>query len=307
MANKVELTVGPESENERLDQFVASRYSNVTRSALKANETIIEVDGKVRKLSYKVRTGERVCFDAPDHPQTEVEPQEVDFELLYHDEDIAVVNKPAGLTVHPAHGHWDQTLVNGLMYRLNRSLTQAGGHDRPGIVHRLDKDTAGVMVVAISDEAHRTLSEDFKFRRIEKIYYAIVKGTPPVSGRIDEPIGRSAADRKKMSVRGDGKPSTTEYETIEELNGYTLMKIRLLTGRTHQIRVHFAYIGHPVAGDTVYARGAKRFGLKGIALVAKRIVFEHPITRARMEFEIELPEDVRELLEQLRKKSNAGG
>lgn len=299
-----EFNVGNEDENRRLDVFISGRNDEITRSALKSREADITVNGIPRKLSYKVKSGETVrIFLLP--PETiNLVPQDVQFEILYSDEHIAVINKPAGIPVHPSRGHPDQTLVNGLLYRFGDQLSSENGSERPGIVHRLDMDTSGVMIIALSDRAHRKLSDDFKYHHIDKIYNAVVKGHPEPSGRIDLPIGRHPGDRKKMAVITDpgqsSKNAVTEWKVTEFLKDYALVKIFLHTGRTHQIRVHFSHIGHPVVGDPIYAKDSKRFQSYGLALVARRIEFGHPVSGKRMAFEVQLPDRMTRLIEHLR-------
>ncbi len=288
---------------ERLDVVIASACPEVSRSALKARGVESFVNGKPEKLSYRVRAGDAVEFELPPPDLTSLEPQDVPFDILYSDDCIAVVNKPAGLPVHPASGHPDRTLVNGLLFRLGGKLSTAGGDFRPGIVHRLDMDTSGLMIVALTDEAHRKLAADFKARKVHKVYHAVVKGSIPGSGTIDLPVGRSLRDRKKMAViePPDGKPAVTDYRLLEALGDYSYVEAVIHTGRTHQIRVHFSHVGHPVVGDPIYSRGFKAYSSTGLALCAKKLRFEHPATGKTMEFEIELPERMEQLLEKLRR------
>ncbi len=313
MPVKIDFTFEQGNNSRRLDSAFADYCSKngieLTRSSIKARNLVIFVNEKPEKPSYVVKIGDRIHLELPEIEPAGLIPQDLDFEIVYSDNDIAVINKPYGLTVHPSKGHPDKTLVNGLLYRLKciegtgfgkPRLSSIGGEERPGIVHRLDKDTAGLMVVALNDKAHHGLADDFKARRIKKTYHAIVKGRVDQSGRIEAPIGRSKHDRKKMAVTTGGKPAVTEYRVIEYLNGHSYIEINLLTGRTHQIRVHFSHIGHTVAGDPVYSRNAKSYGLTGIALCAKKLEFIHPVLEKPMLFEINLPEEFKELLEKLR-------
>lgn len=304
MQNRLSFIISENISGERLDlvisKFAREQGLELTRSSLKSQNIPLKVNGKQEKLSYAVRTGDKIEVDIPEVKSLEAIPQPVEFDLIYLDDDIAVVNKPYGLTVHPAKGHEDNTLVNGLLYKLKGKLSSVGGVERPGIVHRLDKDTAGLLIIALTDKAHHKLVSDFQMKRIEKIYHAIVQGKLPEKGRIDLPIGRSLNDRKKMGVREDGKPAVTEYRLIEALPGHSYVEINLLTGRTHQIRVHFTHLGHPIAGDPIYSRNFKRYKISGIALCAKRLKFKHPVTDKPLEFEILLPQEFQNLLNRLK-------
>jgi 23S rRNA pseudouridine1911/1915/1917 synthase len=304
MRKKYSFIASNETINQRLDTVAVLHCRDqgieLTRSGIKARDIGLFVNGKLEKLSYPVKENDKIEFEIPESAPSELKAEFVDFEMVYCDEDIAIVNKPFGLTVHPSKGHESQTLVNGLLYKLKGKLSSIGGIERPGIVHRLDKDTAGLLIIALNDKAHHKLAEDFKARRIKKIYHAIVKGYLEESGKIDAPIGRSPHDRKKMAIITDGKPAITEYKTLEYLNHHTYVEINLLTGRTHQIRVHFSSLGHSVAGDPIYSRNFKQYGLTGIALCAKRLEFLHPISERALQFEIELPKEMLILLEKLR-------
>jgi 23S rRNA pseudouridine1911/1915/1917 synthase len=303
---EVRFNVTPELDGERLDAAAAAApeaiAASVSRSALKGRDIEVFLNGKPEKLSCKVKTGDEIRFDVPETRSLEASAEDMPVEIIYRDDDIAVVNKPAGIAVHPSKGHEDGTLVNRLLFALDGKLSGIGGVERPGIVHRLDLDTWGLLVVALSDRAHTVLSKAFMNREVEKIYHAVVKGRTEPKGIIDFPIGRSHKDRKKMDAREDGKPALTEYEAVEYLKDHTWVKIHLHTGRTHQIRVHFTCIGHPVAGDQLYSRHPNSYGMTGIALCAKRLCFNHPVTGQRMEFEIELPKEMQDLIARLRIK-----
>jgi len=305
MERKIAFTAGDSLAGERLDIIVIGKVKaeglELTRSGLKTQQLQIYVNGKPEKAGYKTRPGDNIEITIPEKAPIGLPAQDIPFDIVYLDDDIAVINKPYGLAVHPSKGHEDMTLVNGLLFRLGGKLSSVGGNERPGIVHRLDKDTAGLMTVALNDRAHHRLSDDFRTRKVRKTYYALVKGRTDPSGKIDLPIGRSINDRKKMSVRTDGKPAVTEYRTIEYFKEHSLLEINLMTGRTHQIRVHFSHIGHPVAGDPLYSRNPRNYRLKGIALCAKKLEFRHPVTGRDLSFEIELPDDFLGLLESLRK------
>ncbi len=291
----------------RLDRIVADYLQKegypITRSGLKSQEIPILVNGKPQKLSYTVTPGETITIDIPEPEPSELIPEPVNFQILYQDDHITVINKPAGIVVHPAKGHTRGTLVHGLLYALQDNLSSVGGEERPGIVHRLDKDTSGLMIVALTDEAHHKLTEDFKHHRIRKIYHTIVKGHPPAQGTIDAPIGRSPHDRKKMAIVPNGKPARSAYRVLEYLREHAYVEVEIFTGRTHQIRVHMASLGHPVAGDPLYSRNSQKYPLTGIALCAKYLAFSHPVTGESLEFTVPLPADIEALLQSLKKTS----
>jgi 23S rRNA pseudouridine1911/1915/1917 synthase len=301
--SRIETTVEAIYTGKRLDGVLPDiakvKGIELSRSALKSRNLQALINGKPEKWSYKVSEGDRLEVDIPDPKELDMTAQDLPFDILYLDSDIAVVNKPFGMAVHPSKGHEDGTLVNGLLHKIGSSLSSIGGVERPGIVHRLDKDTAGLLVIALNDTAHHRLSEAFQDHKVKKIYHAVVKGRTDPVGRMDDPIGRSSKDRKKMTVRADGKPSITEYKVLSYLKDHSYVEINLLTGRTHQIRVHFTCIGHPVAGDPLYSRKANSYGLTGIALCAKKLAFDHPVSGKRMEFEIPLPEELEKLIKRL--------
>ena len=291
----------PENLNgERADTIIVSLYPELSRSSLKHRLLFLNVNNKLKKPSAKLRAGEHVRFQLKETQSLSLEPEDIPFEILYRDNDIAVINKPAGLAVHPSHGHSSGTLVNGLLYKLGDSLSGIGGVERPGIVHRLDMDTAGLMLIALNDKSHRVLSEAFKERKIHKIYHAIVKGTPPAESEINAPIGRSERDRKKMAVREDGKNARTVFRVLEYFDRVSYIEVQLFTGRTHQIRVHLSHIGYPILGDPIYSRGKQG----GLMLCAKEIGFSHPTNGREMYFIAELPQHFQQALEALRIKNS---
>ncbi|MBC7074816.1 MAG: RluA family pseudouridine synthase [Syntrophomonadaceae bacterium] len=286
------LLVGEEMEGERLDAFITVNIERLSRSMVKnlIGENKVLVNGEARRASYRVKEGEEVIVEVPEVKEVNIRPEKIPLEIIYQDEDLAVVNKPKGMVVHPAHGNWSGTLVNALLYHI-KDLSGINGELRPGIVHRLDKDTSGVMVVAKNDAAHRRLAEQIKDHTINREYIALVHGIIKEGlGTIEAPVGRSKADRKKMAVTAGGKPAVSEYRVIERFDNYTLVKVRLFTGRTHQIRVHFSYIGHPVAGDPLYGPARKHLGLHSQALHAYLLGFQHPSTGEYMEFTSPLPD-----------------
>lgn len=304
MASIEVIWVDEENEGERLDVFIADSFPHLSRSGVQnlIQGGKVTVDDKVRKASYKVKEGEKITVEIPEPRKIELKPQNIPLEIIYQDSDLAVINKPKNMVVHPAHGNWENTLVNALLYHI-KDLSGINGELRPGIVHRLDKDTSGVMVIAKNDQSHRILAEQIKEHTINREYTALVHGVIKENlGTIEAPIGRSKTDRKKMAVVPDGKPAISHYRVLERFNNYTLVKVKLLTGRTHQIRVHFSYIKHPVVGDPLYGPAKKHLGLDSQALHASLLGFNHPSTGEYMEFTSELPEYFKKVLEDLRKK-----
>ena len=268
-----------------------------------ANEQIKEgkilVNGQVKKAKYTVKEGDVISYEVPQVEEVTYEAEDIPLEIVYQDADVAVVNKPQGMVVHPSAGHTSGTLVNALMYHI-KDLSGINGELRPGIVHRIDKDTSGLLMVAKNDVAHVALADELKAKKSLRKYWAIVHGNLPNDrGVIEAPIGRSDKDRKKQAVTAKGKPALTRFHVLERFGDYSLVELQLETGRTHQIRVHMAYIGHPVAGDEVYG---PRKTLKGHGqfLHAKTLGFTHPRTGEVMEFSVEVPEIFQETLEQLR-------
>jgi 23S rRNA pseudouridine1911/1915/1917 synthase len=300
-----EFIVEPEQEGIRIDQFLAQKNADISRSRIQKliEKGNITVHGKQVKPNYKVRQGDLVRLEIPEPVMLDVRPENIDIEILYEDGDIAVVNKPQGMVVHPAAGNYSGTLVNALMARCS-SLSTINGVIRPGIVHRIDKDTSGVLIIAKNDASHHSLAEQIKVHSVKRIYYAIVEGViKQDSGTVDAPLGRHPVERKKMAVVAkNGRRAVTHYRVIERFKRNTLIEARLETGRTHQIRVHMAYIGHPLVGDPVYGYKKQRFNLKGQALHAKTLGVIHPSTGEYMEFTTPLPEYFQKLVENLRRE-----
>jgi 23S rRNA pseudouridine1911/1915/1917 synthase len=300
-----EFIVEPEQEGIRIDQFLAQKNTDISRSRIQKliEQGNITVHGKQVKPNYKVRQGDLVRLEIPEPVMLDVRPENIDIEILYEDGDIAVVNKPQGMVVHPAAGNYSGTLVNALMARCS-SLSTINGVIRPGIVHRIDKDTSGVLIIAKNDASHHSLAEQIKVHSVKRIYYAIVEGViKQDSGTVDAPLGRHPVERKKMAVVAkNGRRAVTHYRVIERFKRNTLIEARLETGRTHQIRVHMAYIGHPLVGDPVYGYKKQRFNLKGQALHAKTLGVIHPSTGEYMEFTTPLPEYFQKLVENLRRE-----
>ena len=294
-----------EEENIRLDSYIARKYKDLSRTMIQKlieNGEIL-VNGQKKKISYKVNINDEISINIPEPEKTDLKPQDIPLDIVYEDNDIIVVNKPKGMVVHPANGNPDGTLVNAIMAISKNSLSGIGGKIRPGIVHRLDKDTSGIIIVAKNDKAHINLSKQIKDREVKKIYIALVKGSVNENeATIDMPIGRSTKDRKKMTVRKDGKQAITHFKVLKRYLNYTLLEVKIDTGRTHQIRVHMAEIGHPVVGDIVYSKGKNEFGVVGQMLHAKSLDFTHPTTGKKMHLEAELPQYFKEVIEKLDKE-----
>ena len=291
-----------DEDNVRLDAYIAKKCSDISRTTVQrlVNEGNVLVNGDIKKISYKVQVGDEIEINVPEAQEIDLKPENIPIEVMYEDNDIIVVNKPKGLVVHPANGNPDGTLVNAIMALCKDSLSGIGGEIRPGIVHRLDKDTSGLLIVAKNDKAHMNMSKQIKDREVKKIYIALVKGNiGEDEATINMPIGRSTKDRKKMAVRKDGKEAVTHFKVLKRYHNYTLLEVKIDTGRTHQIRVHMAEIGHPVVGDMVYSNGKNEFGVEGQMLHAKSLDFKHPITGKQMHLEAELPEYFKEVLNKL--------
>jgi 23S rRNA pseudouridine1911/1915/1917 synthase len=303
-------TLRPEHDGLRLDRALAAIFPEHSRSFLAGliQSGNVRVDTEpARKASHRVAAGQLVEIAIPDPAPSSAEPQPLPLSILYEDDDIAVVDKPAGLVVHPAAGNPDGTLVNALLFHV-RGLSGIGGELRPGIVHRLDKDTSGLLVVAKNDAAHRALTAAWNTDAVRKEYVAVVYGTPdPDHGTIDEPVGRDPRERRRMAVVRGGRRAITEYTVIERLRASSVLRCRLRTGRTHQIRVHLKHLGHPIIGDPVYS-GPQWRGIpdkkiqKAVAAFSRQALhaallrFPHPVTGASMEFESRLPEDMSALI-----------
>lgn len=297
-----EITLTAENGiSDRLDKYI-SENTELSRSyaAKLASDGLISVNGVSADKKYKLKGGERIVIEVPEPESLEAVPQNIPLDIVYEDDYIIVVNKPQGMVVHPAPGNPDGTLVNGLLYHC--SLSGINGVIRPGIVHRIDKDTSGLLVVAKTNAAHESLAEQLKERKALRRYYCIVNGNiRDDEGVIDKPIGRHPIDRKRMAVVAGGREAVTHYKVLERFKGYSLVECRLETGRTHQIRVHMAYIGHSIVGDPVYGIKKERFKTDGQLLHAKTIGFVHPVTGELMEFDSELPEYFTKILNKLRK------
>ena len=300
------LVVDEINKGKRLDSYISDNMDKISRSfAQKLIENQqVTINGKNEKASYKVCVGDKVQVDVPEAQDTKLKAQDIPVEVVYEDKDIIVVNKPKGMVVHPANGNPDGTLVNAILAMCKDSLSGIGGEIRPGIVHRIDKDTSGLLIRAKNDEAHVKMSKQIQDRLVTKKYIALVKGVvKDDEATIDMPIARSKVDRKKMAVDKDGKQAVTHFKVIKRYKGYTLLEIKIDTGRTHQIRVHMAKIGYPVVGDMVYSNGRNEFGVEGQMLHAKSLEFSHPITGKKMHLEAPLPEYFTKVLEELDSRS----
>lgn len=298
--NELEFTIEAEFDGERLDKYI-SEHSDLSRSYVVSliNENCCLVNEITVKKNYRLKTGDNLKMKIPEIKEPEIIPENIPLDIVYEDDDLLVVNKPKGMVVHPAARHYNGTLVNALIYHCCGTLSGINGMARPGIVHRIDKDTSGLLVVAKSDAAHIGLAHQIKEHSFTRRYEAIVNGGISESASVNAPIGRSLVDRKKMTVRMDGRRAVTHYEVIENYGRYTYLRLTLETGRTHQIRVHMAYIGHPVAGDPVYGNGKPEW-LCGQCLHAREIGFVHPITQKYMFFTSELPEYFQKMLRNIR-------
>ena len=298
--------INSENENMRLDKALSILDNALSRSIIQKqleNGDVL-VNGKREKASYKTKLNDEILMKEIEPKEIELKAQDIPIDIVYEDSDIIVVNKPKGMVVHPANGNPDGTLVNAIMNICKDSLSGIGGEIRPGIVHRIDKDTSGLLIVAKNDKAHINLSEQIKNREITKKYVALVRGVIKENfATIDMPIGRSDKDRKKMAVRKDGKKAVTHFDVIERFDRFTYLDIKIDTGRTHQIRVHMAEIGYPIVGDMVYSNGKNPFGVEGQMLHAKSLDFKHPTTGKQMHLEAPLPEYFEEVLEKLRGKN----
>ena len=299
------LTATTESAGARLDAFLAARLPDLTRSAAARliEGGLVTVDGKPAGKSARLTGGETVSVTLPQAEEPEARPQDIPLEVVYEDADVIVVNKPVGMVVHPAPGHPDGTLVNALLHHCAGSLSGIGGQLRPGIVHRIDRDTSGLIIAAKNDAAHAALSAQLSDHTLSRTYECLVSGNMKQdSGTVDAPIGRSSADRKKMAVVPGGRRAVTHWEVVARYPGVTHLRCRLETGRTHQIRVHLAYTGHPILGDTVYGAKKPVPGLTGQCLHATGLRFLHPRTGEPVELHCPLPEEFTRMLEKLEKK-----
>ena len=298
-----EIFVEEDGTDDRIDKFLAEQCEELSRSflqkLLKSGE--VSVNGQAVKASFRLSEGDLIVFEVPEAAKPEILPEPFPLDILYEDEDVILVNKPKGMVVHPAAGHYSGTLVNALMYHCRDSLSGINGVLRPGIVHRIDMDTTGVIIACKNDVSHRSIAEQLKEHSITRRYQAIVHGRLKTDeGIVDAPIGRNPQDRKKMSINErNGKPAVTHYHVLNRFRDYTHIECRLETGRTHQIRVHMASIGHPLLGDAVYGPARCPYRLEGQTLHAGVLGFVHPRSGKYMEFSAPLPEYFEKLLRTL--------
>ena len=302
MSEKLELQV--EESGQRLDKYLGERLKTYTRSFLQKQieEGNILVNDLIQPTRYKVKQGDCISVNIPEPKDVDIVAENIPIEILYEDDDIIIVNKTQDMVVHPAPGNYTGTLVNALLYHCKDGLSGINGEIRPGIVHRIDKDTSGILMIAKNDKTHLALSELLKEHHITRKYHAVVYGTfKEKEGIIEKPIGRSPKDRKKMAIVNNGRYAKTHYKVLEEFGKFSYVELTLFTGRTHQIRVHLASIGHPILGDLIYGPQKSIWGLTKQTLHAKVLGFEHPTTLQYVEFNSELPEYFRTILDKLRK------
>ena len=298
-----EYIVSQEEKGKRLDTYISSVDTDITRTSAQRliEDGNILVNGKNAKVSYKIQENDKISVEIPEPKQIELKAQNIPIEIIYEDSDIIVVNKPKGMVVHPANGNPDGTLVNAIMAICKDSLSGIGGEIRPGIVHRIDKDTSGLLIVAKNDNAHVKMSEQIKNHEVKKTYIALVRGVfKENEATIDMPIGRSTSDRKKMAYNKNGKNAITHIKVLKRFDKYTLLKVNIETGRTHQIRVHLSHIGYPIVGDYTYSNGKNEFDVIGQCLHAQKLEFKHPITQKDMCLEAELPQYFKDILDKLK-------
>ena len=308
MSEKLRLTFSEESDGDRLDTALGEALDNISRARAQKliKDGAVTLNGKVEKASKTVKEGDVAEVLMPDLTPPKLVAQDLPLDIVWQDNNLAVINKQQGLTVHPANGVYTDTLVNALLYHI-KDLSGINGDIRPGIVHRLDKDTSGLMLVAKNDLAHRSLAAQIADKTCHRIYYALLEGVIKEDGGVvEQPIGRSKTDRKKMAVVPDGKYAKTEYTVLKRYSEFTLAKFRLATGRTHQIRVHAKFLGHPVVGDKTYGYKNQKFNLAGQLLHSQEISFLHPVSGERLTFTCPLPPYFRQVLDTLDKKERGG-
>ncbi len=294
-----------EKNNKRIDAYLSEKLEDTSRVSVQRLVTNgkVLVNGKTVKSSYKVQVGDKIEVEEEIPVEISLKAQNIPLDIIYEDNDIIVVNKEKGMVVHPANGNPDGTLVNAIMAICKDSLSGIGGEIRPGIVHRLDKDTSGIIIVAKNDKAHIHLSEQIKDHKVKKTYIALVRGVVNENeASINMPIGRSDKDRKKMAVTKKGKQAITHFTVLQRYDKYTLLQINIETGRTHQIRVHLSQIGYPIIGDEVYSNGKNEWNIKGQCLHAKSLEFTHPISEKNMYLEAKMPEYFENILKDLESK-----
>ena len=301
------FVIAEDMEEERIDKCLSILIDSLSRSFIQKliRENKVFVNGKSIKVNYRVKAEDEIVFELPDSVEPDIKPEDSPLSILYEDQDVIIVNKPKGMVVHPAAGHYSGTLVNALLYHCKGSLSGINGVMRPGIVHRIDRDTTGSILACKNDTAHEKIAKQLADHTINRVYHAIVMGElKDQEGTIDKPIGRHPTERKKMAVNEkNGKHAVTHYRILERFRGYTYVECRLETGRTHQIRVHMASIGHPLLGDELYCHGKNKnaYKLQGQTLHAKILGFIHPRTQEYVETDAPLPEYFEELLRKMQK------
>lgn len=301
--NEIVFDASPEMEDERIDKCISNYLESLSRSYIQKiiKEGNVFVNDKIVKANYKVKADDKIQFMIPDCEEPDIPAQNIPLDILYEDKDVLIVNKPKDMVVHPAPGHYEGTLVNAIMYHCKDDLSGINGVLRPGIVHRIDKDTTGSLIICKNDDAHNAIAEQLKDHSITRKYRAIVHGRVAQDiGVIDAPIGRHSTDRKKMAINEkNGKRAVTHYQVLKRFDKYTYIECQLETGRTHQIRVHMASIGHPLLGDEVYCSAKSPFKLNGQTLHAMTIGFIHPTTKQYVEYEAPIPDYFNDLLRKL--------
>ncbi|HZK57127.1 MAG TPA: RluA family pseudouridine synthase [Clostridia bacterium] len=300
--NRKSLMVTEEESDNRLDAYLVKQYKKLSRSYIQKliKENHIKVNSRFEKPSYIVKLGDKIEIDLPKTEELSIKPESIQINIVYEDDDIIIVNKQQGVVVHPTSDTFSGTLVNGLLYYYGSNLSDINGIMRPGIVHRIDRDTSGLLVAAKNNNSHRILAEQFKQRMVSRKYHAIVSGViKETNATIDAPIGRDPVNRLKRTVIGGGKQAVTYFRVLNRFKNYTYIEAALKTGRTHQIRVHFSYIGKPILGDPVYGYKNSKFRLKGQVLHAKTLGFIHPTKKEYMEFTSDLPRYFNKLLKVL--------
>ena len=297
--------VGEDEEGDRLDVYLSEQLGDMSRSYIQKiiKDKKVEVNGKVEKAKYLVKEDDKIKIEIPTPKLLEVVPQDIPIDIVYEDNDVLIVNKPQNMVVHPAPGNYENTLVNAILYHCKDKLSSINGVIRPGIVHRIDKDTSGLLMIAKNNNAHNSLAEQLKDHSITREYEFICHGVVKEDKvTVDKPLGRNPKDRLKMAIVKDGKHAVTHFEVIQRFDNFTHMRARLETGRTHQIRVHALSINHPLLGDPVYGPKNSKFKLDGQTLHAKKIGFIHPTTNEYIEFDSELPDYFKNIIKKLENK-----
>lgn len=298
-----EFLVLEEDEGDRLDVYLSNELGDMSRSYIQKiiKDKKVIVNGKIEKAKYLVKEDDKIKIEIPAPKLLEVIPQDIPIEIVYEDDDVLIINKPQGMVVHPAPGNYDNTLVNAILYHCKDNLSSINGVIRPGIVHRIDKDTSGILMIAKNNNSHNSLAEQLKDHSITREYEFICHGVVKEDKiTVDKPIGRNPKDRLKMSVVNNGKRAVTHFEVVKRFENFTHMRARLETGRTHQIRVHSLSINHPLLGDNLYGPKTSKFKLKGQTLHAKKLGFIHPTTNEYIEFDSDLPDYFNEIIDKLR-------